>query len=339
MNKTINFALIGSGAIAAVHAKALAKTRGGKLVGAYSDNETQLNEFCLSFGITPYRSIEQLYSDSNVDVINICTPSGLHAKYTVAALDSGKNVVVEKPIALTVEDCQKVLDAESRSGKICAAISQLRYDDTTRAVRQAIDSGKLGNMLSGSVYMKYFRSAEYYSSSTWRGTFEMDGGGALMNQGIHGIDLLLGYMGRAKSVSGIVKTLRHNIEVEDTAAAIVEFESGAIGTIEGTTSVTPGYPIRFELCGINGTVFLEGSKISRWDIPCERPENSAEQKSAHSDPANLEIVGHMRQFEEVVESITTGKPLQYTAQDAADTVRLICAIYTSSKTGARIELI
>jgi predicted dehydrogenase len=262
----------------------------------------------------------------------------LHAKFAVEALKAGKHVIVEKPLALNLDDCRKIIEAEKKSGKICAVISQMRYDDTVRFVKAAIDDGHLGDMLAGSVYMKYYRKPEYYGNSSWRGTWAMDGGGALMNQGIHGIDLLLYFLGEAKAVMGCVKTLAHKIEVEDTAAAIVEFNSGAIGVIEAATSIKPGYPRMFELCGKKGAVGMQETAITKWDIDIKGPVSPTEVRSGHNNHTNIEAEGHKRQFEELVNAICTNGKLSYNASDASKTVELICAIYESSKTGKRIEL-
>jgi UDP-N-acetyl-2-amino-2-deoxyglucuronate dehydrogenase len=211
------------------------------------------------------KKYEKLINSSAVDVVNICTPSGLHAKLAVRALNAGKNVMVEKPLGLNVKECDEVIQAAKQNKKICAVISQLRYSKSTGLVKKAIDEGGIGRPVEAGVYMKYYRAPEYYSSSKWRGTWQMDGGGALMNQGIHGVDLLLHFMGRVKSVQAITKTLMHKIEVEDTAIAIVEFENGAVGVIEGTTSVHPGYPRRFEICGTHGSIIMEEDRIIKWD--------------------------------------------------------------------------
>jgi predicted dehydrogenase len=338
MLKKTGFVIIGSGSISDIHAQAIRDIPEAELIGVFDINKENAARFAKKYGIINYDSLQGVYDDDRVDAVNICTPSGLHAKIATEALRAGKNAVVEKPMALTAEDCDKIIEAEKRSGKMCAVISQLRYADGVMAVKKAISEGSLGKPVMGSVYMKYYRSPEYYSSSAWRGTWEMDGGGALMNQGIHGIDLLLHFMGNVKSIKAAAKTLVHNIETEDTAAAVLEFENGAVGVIEGTTSVNPGYPRIIQLCGSAGSITLEENNIKKWDIDKERPDTSDIAVAAHSNPTDISYLGHKRQLQNIVNAINKKEPLEYTGAQARETVRLICGIYQSAKTDKTIIL-
>ena len=327
--KTIKVGLIGCGAISSFHYKAISMFEGAETIGVYDKNTDRAKAFAEEKGICVYETMEELLA-SDADVVTICTPSGLHAQLTIACLRAGKYVVVEKPIAITEEECQAVLDAEKETGRFCAPISQLRFYDDIRRAKELFDSGKLGKPVLCDLYMKYYRDESYYAGS-WRGTKAMDGGGALMNQGIHGIDVMRFIAGDISVISGKVRTQVHNIEVEDTAVASVVFKNGAIGIIEGTTSVRPGYPRRMEFHFEKGSILIEENAI----VSIESPELSfkAEEKpiNAASDPLNIPIEGHRRQYENIFAAVRGEEPLFYTAKDGAESVRTILAIYRSSE--------
>lgn len=278
-----------------------------------------------------------MLASDEIDVVCICTPSGNHAELSVAAMEKGKNVIVEKPMALTPEDCQWVVDTQNKTGKKCVVISQLRFSQTSKKVKEALADNKLGKLLECGVHMKFFRSEEYYNSSDWRGTWAMDGGGALMNQGIHGIDLMLYYMGDVKSVFAYCKTLRHNIEVEDTAVAAVEFKNGAVGVIEATTSVLPGYPRQIELCGSEGSIVLEEDSILKWDIQSQDEKTGKAENSSFADPTKISFMGHKAQIENLINHFEKGEELLIDANEGRRSVELICAIYESSEKGEKVS--
>lgn len=278
-----------------------------------------------------------MLASDKIDVVCICTPSGNHAELSVAAMEKGKNVIVEKPMALTPEDCQWVVDTQNKTGKKCVVISQLRFSQTSKKVKEALADNKLGKLLECGVHMKFFRSEEYYNSSDWRGTWAMDGGGALMNQGIHGVDLMLYYMGDVKSVFAYCKTLRHNIEVEDTAVAAVEFKNGAVGVIEATTSVLPGYPRQIELCGSEGSIVLEEDSILKWDIQSQYEKTGKAENSSFADPTKISFMGHKAQIENLINHLENGEELLIDANEGRRSVELICAIYESSEKGEKVS--
>lgn len=328
-------ALIGGGMIARIHMEALRVLNGVEILGVYDANPASAERFAESYRIPCFFTEESVW-DSDADLVCICTPSGTHAALAVKAMKSGKHVLVEKPLALTFEDCRRILDTEAETGKLCAPVSQLRMSDSVRMVKAAIDEGKLGKLTLCNVSMKYYRDSDYYNNG-WRGTFAMDGGGALMNQGIHGIDLLRWFAGEVRSVSGKVATLVHDIEVEDTAAASVVFKNGALGSIVGATSVNPGYPRRIELCGDRGSIIMEEDSVIGADIEGGLPRGDRT-ANGFRDPAALSSEGHRRQLENVFAAIDGKEQLFYTARDAAETVRLITAIYRSSAENRAIEL-
>ena len=330
----IKIAIIGCGMIADFHVAALQTIEGAEICGVYDTSENKRNAFGKKYCLNVFSSKDEIWK-SDCDLVAICTPSGTHASFAVAALGAGKNVAVEKPLALTYADCLKV--AEAAKGKICAPISQLRFSDSVLAAKRMIDDGRLGRITLINLSMKYFRDESYYAGS-WRGTFAMDGGGALMNQGIHGIDIMRFLGGKVKGVQGIVRTLTHNIEVEDTAVANVIFESGALGTIDAATSVKPGYPRRLEICGDKGSIIMEEDSIVKADVEGFSIGENKISVAAHSDPSAISAEGHRRQYENIVSAMRGEKQLAYTVADAAETVKLITSIYNSSRKGMYVEL-
>lgn len=326
----IKIALIGCGGIAVAHCSALSALDEASVIGVYDTSLDRAKAFSEQWGIeTVYESMDALLA-SQADLVALCTPSGLHAPLAMQCMKAGKHVVVEKPIALTEEDCEKLLQTEKETGKLCAPISQLRFSDGMRRAKEIIDSGALGKPVLCDLYMKYYRNTQYYANS-WRGTVAMDGGGALMNQGIHGIDLMHFLMGDIAQLNGTVRTLVHPIEVEDTAVATVVFKSGALGVIEGTTSVCPGYPRRFELHFENGSMIIEEDHIVSCSLPDFEAQEKGETFNSFNDPTSISYEFHRRQYANILAAIKGEEPLFYTAAQASESVKTILSIYRSSK--------
>jgi predicted dehydrogenase len=339
MSREVRFGIIGSGLIADFHARALGSVRNARLVGVSGAVIEQTTDFARKYNIKAYSSTAELLASGEIDAVSICTPSGTHAEIAATALEAGKHVVIEKPMALTVADCDRVIEAEKKSGRVCTVVSQLRYSDSSAKVREAIAENRLGRLINCGVYMKFHRSPEYYSASSWRGTFKMDGGGALMNQGIHGVDLMLYFMGKVKTIRAVVKTLYHNIETEDTVVALLEFGNGALGVVEATTAVLPGYPRRFEICGTAGSIILEEDMISRWDIPGETiGVGMSAGGTSYDRPDSITVDGHIRQLNDFMSVITGGGECRVRTSDGREAVRLINAVYESARTGNTVTL-
>ncbi len=328
-DKKIKIAIIGCGAIASFHCQALDAFDNAEVIGVYDTSLERAKAFAKERTIGVFETKEALLA-SDADIVAICTPSGLHAPLAVECLNAAKNVVVEKPIAITEEECLAVLEAERRSGKFCAPISQLRYFEDIRRAKQIVESGELGRVVLCDLYMKYYREDKYYAN-TWRGTRAMDGGGALMNQGIHGIDAMRFIVGDVLEVCAKVRTQVHNIEVEDTAVASVVFKNGAIGVIEGTTSVRPGYPRRLEIHLERGSVIVEENTIVAIDTPDGSHRAEEKPMSSANDPLNISFEGHRRQYQNIFAAVEGKDKLFYTAEEAVRTVKTILAIYRSSE--------
>ncbi len=338
--KKFKFALIGCGAVANHHVGAMKMVENAEFVGLYGAVPEQAKAFGEKYNLRVYDTLEEMLADPEIDVVTICTPSGTHAELAIQSMIAGKHVVVEKPLALNIEDCKAVIETAKKYNRKCQVISQLRFSDNISAVKKAVDAGYLGKIVNCGVHMKYWRTDEYYDTSDWRGTWKYDGGGALMNQGIHGIDILRFFMGTPKKISAFCKTLAHNIEVEDTASAIVEFENGAIGVVEGTTSVYPGYARRLELCGTKGSIILEEDNIIKWDIDAENPcTNRSGNSFGSSDPGAISVLGHVKQFSDIIDAIVNDRPVANGPEEGAATVEFILGIYEAARKETQIDFV
>ena len=337
----IGFGIIGCGLIASFHAQAIAKSIGGTLVAVSDLSLERAEELASRYHAKAFNDYKQLLAQPEVDVVCICTPSGLHAQLVIEAAQHGKHVVVEKPLAITMEEGRAAVAACKGNNVKLAVISQLRFAPALQQAKAALEQQKLGKPLLGDAYMKYYRSQDYYDQGGWRGTWKMDGGGALMNQGIHGIDLLLWLMGPVTEVWGQATTLARQIEVEDTAVAAVRYASGAMGVIEGTTSVYPGYNRRLELHGDQGTIVLEEEQIIKWDLAGEEDKVLLEDEGVSSgarDPGAISSEGHRRQIQDMVAAIREDREPLVTGIDGLRAIQLILAIYQSSREGRPIQI-
>jgi len=339
----LGFGIIGCGVISNWHAQAIQASNGGHLVGAADVKPRYAEEFCRKYGIRQFSSIEDMIESPDIDVICICTPSGFHARLALSVINAGKHVLCEKPLALNTEDCDKIIEAADEMDVKAGVVSQSRFCETTQILKQLVNESRLGRIVTADLYMKFFRSQEYYDSSKWRGTWELDGGGALMNQGIHGVDTILNIMGPVKTVYGMARTLARNIEVEDTASAVLEFSNGALGVIQGTTSVYPGYPREIVLSGTRGTVACTEDGFTKWDIENESiPEGIVIGGDHHpqgaNDPKNITTEGHLTQINDFIEAIKDDRRPAVDLREGRRAVELITAIYESSRTMSPISL-
>lgn len=342
----IKFGIIGTGVIASVHAMALKEIADAELVACYDINKERADAFAEKNGCKAFSDFNAFLSV--VDTVTITTPSGAHLDVALKAMDQGKNVVIEKPLEITVERCQKLIDKAKEKNVVLSGIFQSRFHDAPRLIKKALDEGRFGKVVLIDAQIKWYRSQEYYDSVSWHGTKKLDGGGALMNQGIHAIDLLSWFGGAVDTVSGECRTLAHtNIEVEDTAAAVLTFKSGALGVIEGTTSSWPGFFKRIEISGTEGSAILEEESLKFWSFKDERPEdNEIREKYSSlitsgggaSDPKAIGYHGHKLEFEDVIDAIKTGRKPFITGEEAMKAVSIIEAVYKSSEDKKIIKL-
>ena len=339
--------LIGLGMIADTHVLAISSSSNCFLKGAYDNVPGKAEAFVAKHGGVAYDSLEAMLSDPEISIISITTPSGFHLEPALEAARHGKHLLIEKPIEVTYERARQIIDAARENGVLVSGVFQSRFQEAARIMKDAIDKGRFGRIVLADAYIKWYRSQEYYDSGAWRGTWKIDGGGALMNQGIHAIDLLQWFMGKAESVSACTATLAHErIEVEDTGAAVVRFANGAIGVIEGTTGAYPGSPKRIEIRGTDGSAVLEEDSITEWNFRDSNEEDaeilrrfaSASSAGGSSDPKAISFIGHQREYEDFAEAIMTGRRPFITGEDAAESVRLIESIYQSARSGSSVAL-
>jgi UDP-N-acetyl-2-amino-2-deoxyglucuronate dehydrogenase len=337
----LKFAIVGTGVIAHFHAKALSHLKGGELV-AVADNQVEVaREFAESYGIASvYSDYEEMLKREDIDSICVCTPSGLHGEVVIAAAQAGKHVFCEKPLEITSEKMQRMIDTCRENKVKLACVFQRRVMPASIIVKKAVQEGRLGKPLLGDAYLKYYRSPEYYRSAGWRGTWQLDGGGALMNQGVHGIDVIQWLMGDVQSVFAYAAPLVREIEVEDTAVAVLKYKSGAFGVIQGTTSVYPGLETRFELHGDKGSIIFADSGIKQWSfLGSDEPIPQVEgRKNSSSDPTQIASDGHYVLLEDFVEAIHLDRDPLVTGEEAKRSVDLILSIYESARTGQEVQV-
>lgn len=337
--------------IAGFHAKAITAMEIGELAGVAGLNFDRAKAFAQEYGTTAFESVEAMAASTEVDICTIGTPSGAHLDPAMKAIAGGKHVVIEKPLEITTDRIDQIVAAANGKNVTVSAILNRRFHPGIDALKKAADEGRFGTLTSASAYVKWYRDQAYYDSAGWRGTWALDGGGALMNQSIHTIDALIYLAGPVKSVQANTACLAHeNIEVEDIAVAIVEFENGARGVIEGSTCTwsKKGHPARVQLSGTEGSVFLADERFEVWDFMKEDSNDEAirnqfmkdaEAGLGANDPTAISFHQHQRNFEEIVRAIQEGREASTNANEARKSVELIEAIYTSAQSGgAKIEL-
>ncbi len=344
----IGFGIVGCGMISQFHARALEELRGAKLVACYSQTHDSAVKFAEKFGGTAYESLDAMLADPAVDVVSICTPSGAHMEPAVAAAKAGKHVIVEKPLEVTLKRCDKIIEACDQAGVKLATIFPSRFHSASQTLKSAIEAGKFGTLTLGDAYVKWFRTQEYYDSGEWRGTWKLDGGGALMNQAIHSVDLLTWLMGPVKSISAHVSTLAHErIEVEDVATATLEFENGALGTIEATTAAFPGMLKKIEIHGSQGSAVIEEEDIRTWQFAkmtakdkqiASDTETKTETGGGAADPSAIGHAAHLAQFKDLIKAIKNDGTPSIDGPEGRKSVEIILGIYKAAKSGKRVTL-
>jgi len=338
----IGFGIVGSGMIAGFHARAINGTPGACLVGFSARSADKAAALAAKHG-APFSTnqLADLVNHPDVHVVCVCTPSGVHLEPTLAAIEAGRHVVVEKPIEVTTARVDEIIAAAAKRGVLLASIFQGRFGAGATTVKAALDTGRLGRLVLASASVKWFRSDAYYNG--WKGVLALDGGGAVMNQAIHGVDLLQWFVGMPAEVIACKGNRVHTrIESEDTACALLKWVDGAMGTFEATTAAWPGWSRRIELCGEKGSIAIEDDRITRWDFKDTLPGDDAIRKggddalgSGAGDPGAISLEGHLRQFANVVDVIRNpGSPgLAVDGREGRKAVSFVEAIYDSANTG------
>ncbi|MFH1023978.1 MAG: Gfo/Idh/MocA family oxidoreductase [Planctomycetota bacterium] len=348
MMKTWRFGIIGCGAISDFHARAIQDLKNAKLVAACSRAPANTARISREFGATPYDNAEAMLDRKDIDIVTICTPSGAHLEYVRMAAERGRHVIVEKPLETTLLRCDEAIRACRKAGVTLGVIFPSRFHEASALVKQAVDTGRLGRITLGDAYVKWWRTQDYYDKGGWKGTQKLDGGGALMNQSIHNVDLLQWFMGRVTSVASFTATLAHErIEVEDTAVAALRFESGALGVLEGATSAFPGFLKKIEISGTQGTVVLEEEDILVWSFAREEKGDAGIRekfarrtsgKGGAADPMAIKHDGHRRQIGEFLQALESGREPLVNGEEGRKSVEIVLAVYASQAQGRAVAL-
>ena len=345
---SIGVGVVGCGMIAGFHAKAIADAKGAHLAGCFDRSIERAKAFAEENDCKAYDTMEAMLADAEIKAVSICSPSGAHLDPALEAAAAGKHILVEKPLEVTTEKCDQIIAACEKAGVKLATTFQSRFHESSTLIKKAVEDGRFGKITMGDAYVKWYRSQEYYDSGAWRGTWALDGGGALMNQAIHSVDLLVWLMGPVTQISAMTDTLTHErIEVEDVAVATLRFANGALGVIEATTTAYPGALKRIEICGNQGTAVLEEEDLHTWQFAEETEEDEKirtemsgknETGGGAADPSAIGHHGHTLLFEDLVQSINEDRTPIIDGHEGRKSVQVIEAIYESAKTGKIITL-
>ena len=354
MNDSMRFAVIGCGVNARKHAEQLSLIEDARLVAVADVDTAKAQELGGRHGAAAYSNYREMLARSDIDIVNICTPSGMHADMAIAAAAAGKHAIVEKPMDISLDQADAMIAAFRTAGKKLCVISQHRFDAATVRVKQEIEQGRLGHVILAEAAVNWFRSQGYYDSGDWRGTWALDGGGALMNQSIHTIDLFQYLAGDVERVFAYTATLNHRrIEVEDVAIASVRFRSGGLGTIVGTTVAYPGISARLEIFGTRGSALLESSRLTGlYHQPTDQTElrtkdRTAVNLAAHNeegvameaaDPAALASDSHRLQFLDMMDAVRSGREPLVNGEEGRKGLEIILAIYASARAQQEVVL-
>jgi UDP-N-acetyl-2-amino-2-deoxyglucuronate dehydrogenase len=342
----LGFGIVGVGMIADFHARAIAEVPGARLLGVATRNQENASAFAEKHRV-PFATtkLEELVARPEIHVVCITTPSGAHLEPALAAIRAGKHVIIEKPLEITTGRADEILRAAELKGVRVVPIFQARFGEGARKLKAALDAGRFGRLVLASAYVKWHRSAEYYRG--WKGTRALDGGGACMNQGIHAIDLLQWFAGMpAEIFAWTTRRVHTGIEVEDTASATLRYANGALGTIEASTALWPGWQRRLEICGEFGSVMLEDDYLARWEFRDAQPGDEAiraakldpAMRSGAGSPSAISHDGHRRQFQDLADALRSGGPTAIAGHEARNAVALIRALYDSAERGAPVKL-
>lgn len=360
--KPMRFALVGAGVIGTHHGRVISELDDRiELVAVVDIQLERAKQLAAEHGSTAFSSLRDALSEVQIDAVSICTPTGRHGEGAIAALQAGKHVIIEKPAEVTVAKTDEIIAAQRRAGALVAVISQRRFDPATEVAVGAIRRGELGRLTSGIASIDWWRGQSYYDSGDWRGTWELDGGGALMNQGVHTVDLLVATLGLPVEVTAYTATLAHNrIEVEDVAVGVVKFANGALGVLHASTAAYPGLSARLQVHGDQGSVVIDNDELSFIHVTTQGGQ--AEEKAygsksasvnqvadyphasgvgaqtAGSDPGRLAVDAHRRQYENFLAALAGKEELRVDLETNRQSIAVITAVYESARTGRPVTL-
>jgi len=353
---SIGYGIIGCGVIAPWHAESIRNhVTGARLIACCDEIPERAAEFAAKYEIPHhYTSVDDLLARDDIQCVSACVPSGMHGDMVIKASNAGKHAMTEKPIDIRLARIDEMIRVCEANGTKLGVIFQRRTSLLWQQVRQVVQDGMLGRMVLGDAYLKYYRSPEYYLSGEWRGTWALDGGGALMNQGVHLVDILQWVMGGIDQLFAYADHLARDIEVEDTTVSALRFKNGAFGNLTGTTSVIGsaewekdaagnvdvtkwgGLNHRMEFHGDRGTIMVEGEKVVRWVVPgMEMPDfgGGEGREGMATDPRAIGLRGHAIQLQDLVDAIREDRAPMVTGRDARDAVEIILGVYRSARTG------
>jgi predicted dehydrogenase len=286
-------------------------------------------------------SLSELLAVPEIEAVTVATPSGAHLDVVCEAAKAGKHILCEKPLEISVERVDAMIKCCRENNVILSSIFQTRFYRAVQVIKKAFDAGRFGKMVLSSMQMRWFRNEDYFAKSSWHGTWRMDGGGVLMNQAVHSLDMMLYLNGAPAEVFAFAGTLSHDIEVEDNLCAAIKYRNGSMGTIEVSTSCQPGFPRRAEFSGTKGSVTIEEDTITRWEFVDALPEDDdirrefcrAADAKGGSSPANVDVDGHAVQISALAAAIRGGSVVEMDGSEGRKAVELVCGIYESVRSG------
>jgi len=336
---TIHVGLIGGGNISATHARAANAISGVSVTAIYGSNQAKVARLAQDCAAHPYTELDAFLNHRPLDLVAIGSPSGLHATQGIAAAKRGLHVLTEKPIDISTQRADELIAAAEASGVKLGVMFQDRGKPDIRRMKQWIDEGVLGKVLLADARVKWYRPPEYYGDSKWRGTLALDGGGALINQAVHTVDLLLWMLGDVMDVQASTANLLHKIEAEDTALALLKFTSGASALLQATTAAFPGYARRLEVTGSEGTIVLEQDRVVAVDLKHRREGVSASHATEDTEdtasPVVTDFQGHQAVFEDFIRAINENGTPMCDGREARKSVALIEEIYRVAQKSKR----
>ncbi len=336
--KTWNFGIIGAGLIADFHAKAIESIPNARLVGICGTNKNKVQNLTGKYHCRAFSHHSEMLQSDEIDIVTVATPSGAHLDPVLEAARMGKHVICEKPLEITLDRIDRMIEAHKKAGTLLGGIFNFRYNDSLKHLKTAFDNGRFGTITFAAVYTPWWRGDNYYKDS-WHGTWKLDGGGALINQSIHMIDLLQHLMGQVESLQAYIATLGHDIEVEDTATAVLRFRNQALGTIYGTTASFPGQPRRIEITGTKGTVVQVDNTFTVWEFADQtdadrkilEESRQAEAGGGSSDPGAIPFQPHAKNISAFIDAVEAGRDFEINGPEARKAVEIVLAIYTSAR--------
>lgn len=356
MAEQMRFGIIGCGVIGPTHARALSQIPDARLVAVCDVVPEKAERLAATYQAKPYTDPREMLEREQLDIVDVCTPSGMHGDHACLVMQSGRHVIVEKPMEITREAVERMLRTQQETGVKMAVISQHRFDSSSQRVHAMAQEQAFGTLVLGSAEIPWWRSQQYYDSGAWRGTWELDGGGVLMNQGIHAIDILQWLMGPVQSVYGHTATRVHRMDTEDVGVAVLRFANGALGTIAGTTGAYPGAGTRIQVFGDHGAAIIEDDHLTYLQTRKEGEEvspygaSAAERAAARAqmaggstsdgpqEAAAIGISSHIAQITDMMQAVREGRQPLVTGEEARRPVDIILGIYESDRTKKEVVL-